>query len=92
MSCESFDGASTLEIFGSEARQINTAKLKYINREGKADKLTEIQEVLINSGAGYKKPRLKRLQIICLKFSRFVLKQTYVCVWDCDQRKIRLRI
>jgi hypothetical protein len=46
LSCESFDGASTLESFGSVQREINTAKLKYINREGKADKLTEIQEAL----------------------------------------------
>jgi hypothetical protein len=58
MSCESFDGASTLESFRSEARVLNTAKLKYINREGKADKLTEIQEVEGNSGAGYKMLRL----------------------------------
>lgn len=52
MSCESFVGASTLESFGSGAREINRGKLKYINKEVKADKLTEIQEVARNSGAG----------------------------------------
>ena len=78
MSCESFDGASTLESFRSEAREINTAKLKYINREEKADKLTDIQEVVGNSGARYKMLRMKQLQTICLKFSRFVFKQAYI--------------
>lgn len=61
MSCESFDGASTLESFRSVASEINTAKLKYINKEGKADKLTEIQKAVGNSGAEYKMLRLKQL-------------------------------
>jgi len=92
LSCESFDGASTLEGFGSMQREINTAKLKYINSECKADKLTEIQEVLGNIGARCKTLRLKQLQIICLKFSRFILKQAYVCVRKCDERKTRLTV
>jgi len=72
------------------ARKINTAKLKYINREEKVDKLTEIQEVVRNSGAGYKMLRLKQLQIICLKFSRLVLKQASVCARDFVKRNTRL--
>ena len=71
------------------ATEINTAKLKYINREEKADKLTEIHEVVGNSGAGYKMLRLKKLQIICLRFSRFVLKQASVCVRDFEERETR---